>query len=163
MALKGTFGNAVVIDPVKLAEYMRGSNGPVARDMLERGELVKREAQRLVGVYKPPPGSGGRRDSGGRFLANGGRARKPGTLRDSIVKRLVDIGGMPACLVGSEDPIALWHHEGTEPHVIEARNAPRLVFFWPKVGAVVSFKRVNHPGTKPNRFLTNALAVLRGR
>lgn len=145
----GTFGSYVVIDPVKLAELLRGPNGPVARMLIERGEIVKIEAQRLVGVHVPTPGER--------------RARRPGTLRDSIVKRFAVEGGELAVLVGSDDPIALWHHEGTVPHVIAARNAPRLVFFWRKVGRVVSFKRVNHPGTKPNRFLLRALNVLRTR
>jgi hypothetical protein len=31
---------------------------------------------------------------------------------------------------------------------IKAKNAPYLVFFWPKVGRVVHFKSVNHPGNK---------------
>lgn len=150
--LGGTFGSYVVIDPVKLAEVLRGPNGPVVRDLIEAGELVKREAQRLVGVYRPPDA-----------YSAAHRKRRPGTLRDSIVKRVVDVDGNPAVLVGSEDPIALWHHEGTVPHIIRARRAPLLVFFWPRVGRVVAFPRVNHPGTQPNRFLTNALAVLRHR
>lgn len=150
--LGGTFGSYVVIDPVKLAEVLRGPNGPVVRDLIEAGELVKREAQRLVGVYRPPDA-----------YSAAHRKRRPGTLRDSIVKRVVDVDGGPGVLVGSEDPIALWHHEGTVPHIIRARRAPLLVFFWPRVGRVVAFPRVNHPGTQPNRFLTNALAVLRHR
>jgi hypothetical protein len=47
-------------------------------------------------------------------------------------------------------------HKGTRPHVIRARNAPALVFYWPKVGRTVFFKRVNHPGTKANPFLERA-------
>lgn len=46
---------------------------------------------------------------------------------------------------------------GTKPHRIAARRAPALVFFWPKVGRTVFFKSVNHPGTKPNDFLTRAV------
>lgn len=170
--MPGTFGSYVVIDPTKLAEVLRSPQGPVARMLIEDGELVKREAQRLAGVYKPPDA-----------YSASHRKRRPGTLRDSIVKRLADENGELACLVGSNDPIALWHHEGTVPHVItpkavaidaggrrraggrfvKASHVPMLVFFWPKVGHVVRFKRVNHPGTRPNRFLTNALAVLKGR
>lgn len=152
MTSRGTFGTYVTIDPSKLAEFMRGPNGPVMRDMLERGELVKREAQRLVGVYDPPDA-----------YSAANRQRRPGTLRDSIVKRIADVEGTPAVIVGSDDPIALLHHEGTQPHVIAARRKPFLVFYWPKAGRVVRFRSVNHPGTQPNRFLTNALAVLRGR
>lgn len=140
----------VDVDPVKLAELMRSPDGPVMRMLIEDGEAVKQEAQRLVGVYDPPP-------------EGPPRSRRPGTLRDSIVKRIGTDNGLPVVQVGSDDPIALWHHEGTEPHTITPSSAPRLVFYWKKVGRVVSALRVNHPGTKPNRFLTDALAVLRGR
>lgn len=47
----------------------------------------------------------------------------------------------------------LFMEEGTKPHKIHAKNSPYLVFFWPKVGSVVAFKSVNHPGTKPYNFL----------
>lgn len=149
MTARGTFGSFVTIDPTKLAEFMRSPEGPVYRMLIEDGEAVKEEAKKLVGVHEPTPGER--------------RARRPGTLRDSIVKRIGIENGLPAVQVGSNDPIALWHHEGTEPHTIVPVNAPRLVFYWKKVGAVVSALRVSHPGTRPNRFLTNALAVLRGR
>lgn len=151
MAKGGTFGTHVTIDPVKLAEFMRSSQGPVIRHMIEQGERVKIKAQELVGVYEPPDA-----------YSAANRKRRPGTLRDSIVKRVADVNGQPAVIVGSDDPIALWHHEGTQPHVVVPRTKPRLVFYWPKAGAVVSFLRVNHPGTRPNRFLTKALDVLRG-
>lgn len=52
---------------------------------------------------------------------------------------------------------AIFIIKGTDPHVIRARNAPRLVFFWKKVGRVVSFKSVNHPGTRPNNYLARSL------
>lgn len=141
----------IVIDNRKLAEVLRGPNGPVMRRLIVDGELVKNEAKRLVGVYRPPDA-----------FSAATRKRRPGTLRDSIVKRVIG-GTNPRVEVGSSDPIALWHHEGTRPHVIRARRAPLLVFFWPRVGRVVAFEKVNHPGTKPNRFLLNALRVLRGR
>lgn len=47
-------------------------------------------------------------------------------------------------------------HEGARPHVIRARNAAALSFYWPKVGRRVFFARVNHPGNRPNPFLRNA-------
>ena len=54
-------------------------------------------------------------------------------------------------------PYAGYVMYGTRPHRIVARNAPALRFFWPKVGRVVFFKSVNHPGTKANRFMERAL------
>lgn len=139
----------VVIDSEALAKVMRSEQGPVVRELIKAGELVKDEAKRLVGVSRPDPGS---RSS-----------RRPGTLRDSIVSRIKTDRGHVVVEVGSDDPIALWHHEGTVPHVIRASRAPKLVFFWPKAGRVVAFRQINHPGTRPNRFLLNALKVLRGR
>lgn len=145
-----TFGNYVVFDPAKVADLLRGPDGPVARDLMRKGDLVRDEARRRVGVYSPPDA-----------YSAGNRGRKPGQLRDSIVKRLADQGGELQVLVGSDDPIALLHHEGTVPHIIRPRNKPMLVFYWPAVGRVVAFREVNHPGTQPNRYLTDALSVLR--
>lgn len=59
--------------------------------------------------------------------------------------------------VGTDVPYALYVNEGTKPHEIKAKNAPFLVFFWPKVGHVVYFKRVWHPGTRPYKFLERSL------
>lgn len=137
----------IVVDGDKVRRYFTEAGGDVVRFMLQQGELVKQEAQRLVGVYQPPP-------------AGPQRARRPGTLRDSIVKRFQVTSDGVVVTVGSEDPIALIHHEGTEPHTITARNAPMLVFWSERAGAVISVRQVQHPGTQPNRFLTEALAVL---
>lgn len=146
--LGGTFGGRVVMDPAAVARLMAEPDGPVMRDTIRNGQRVKAEARRLVGVYKPPP-------------AGPRRTRKPGTLRDSIVMRIVRDGAGAAVLVGSEDPIALLHHEGTKPHVIVPRRAPRLVFWSARAGRVVVARRVNHPGTRPNRYLVDALRVIR--
>ncbi len=131
----------------ELDALLKGPNGPAARLLIERAERVRIEARRLVGVHTPVPGER--------------RERRPGTLRDSIVKRPARTpDGDLVYYVGSNDPIAKLHHDGTPPHVIRARNKPALVFYWPKVGRVVSFRQVNHPGTKPNRYLTDALRVI---
>jgi hypothetical protein len=50
---------------------------------------------------------------------------------------------------GSAVTYAAANDQGAQPHTIRARNAPALVFFWPKVGRVVAFKSVSHPGNKP--------------
>lgn len=83
------------------------------------------------------------------------------------------------------DPVKnkeIWHYvsRGTRPHIIEARNAPALVFMWgfarykppPKsyphmailpVGGghsgvkKVAFKRVHHPGSDPRHFEERAM------
>jgi hypothetical protein len=127
---------------------LKGASGPVYRMMIRGAEDVRQEAKRLVGVHNPVPGER--------------RARRPGTLRDSIVKRPAKTSdGDIIFYVGSNDPIARIHHDGTPPHIIVAKRARRLTFYWPKVGRVVSFRSVHHPGTKPNRYLIDALRVLR--
>lgn len=149
--LGGTFDAEVVIDPQKLAELLRSPSGPVVRRLMADGQHVKEAARQQVGVSPAGPVLKGN--------------RRPGTLRDSIVTRLIShpnpLGF--AVMVGSEDPIALIHHEGTEPHLIRARNSPVLVFWWPKIGQLMRVRYVNHPGTQPNRYLTDSLAALRRR
>lgn len=132
------FGGRVVIDPAALQRFINDGNGPVVRDLVLRGERVKVRAQQLVGV-------------------------KTGNLRDHIVKRVIDIGGQPAVVVGFTGvPYGLFHHEGTKPHTIEPRRAQVLAFYWPRVGRTVFARRVHHPGTKPNRFLIDALPAAAG-
>jgi hypothetical protein len=124
------------MDPAKIATFVRDGGGPILRRLVEDGERVKVEARRLVGV-------------------------KTGNLRDHIVKRVYEVDGAPAVAVGVDKvPYALMHHEGTVPHEIWARRAPLLVFR-AKSGQLVFTRMVHHPGTKPNRFLTDALVVLR--
>lgn len=52
--------------------------------------------------------------------------------------------------------------EGTRPHVIAARFAPSLVFFWAKMGRWVAFKQVNHPGTKGIHMVADTFAEMQG-
>ena len=46
-------------------------------------------------------------------------------------------------------------HEGARPHVIRPRHARALRF--EINGRVVFARRVNHPGNRPNAYLTNAV------
>ncbi len=139
----------VVMDPAKLAELLRGPNGPVMRRLIQDGEAVKDEAWRLVRVHKPTPGER--------------RNRRPGSVRDSIVKR---VSGPGVVMVQATDPISLIEHEGTESHPIAPKNKPALVFWSGKYGRVIKLKKgraVDHPGTTGSKFLLRALDVLRSR
>lgn len=148
MATVQEWSTRVQIDPVKLAAFLRSPASGILRDNLRRGQAVKAEARRRVGVYRP--------ESGDPFAARRLARRPAGTLRDSIVVRVADRGaGLPAVLVGSDDPIAFIHHEGTAPHVIRARRKPFLVFY--HRGSVRRVKSVRHPGTHANRYLTDSL------
>lgn len=51
---------------------------------------------------------------------------------------------------------AVFVHEGTRPHIIRARNAKALHFFWEWGNREVFAKSVHHPGTRARPFLRNA-------
>lgn len=46
---------------------------------------------------------------------------------------------------------------GSRAHVITARNAPALSFFWEKLGRRVSFRSVNHPGFVGRSYMQSSL------
>lgn len=126
-----------------LAALERGESGMVVRDLLRRGQRVQDAAQRQVRLGHVGGGTDGRPN-----------------LRYSIVKRLVQDGtDLPSVLVGSVNPIALLHHEGSRPHVIVPRRKRALVFYPSGGGPLVFARRVRHPGTSPNRFLTDSLPL----
>jgi HK97 gp10 family phage protein len=77
-------------------------------------------------------------------------------LRDSIHLEMAETETSVTGTVGTNVSYARFVHDGTAPHVIEAKSAPALHFFMG--GAEVFARRVNHPGTKPRPFLTSTLA-----
>lgn len=64
-------------------------------------------------------------------------------------------GGVVGTVV-ADDKKALMHHQGTVPHIIAARKAKSLRFKYR--GKIVYAKAVRHPGTRPNRYLTDSLS-----
>jgi hypothetical protein len=76
-------------------------------------------------------------------------------LRDSIHFELDDAGAELVGTVGTNVSYAKFVHDGTAPHVIEAKAARALHFF--ANGKEVFVKRVNHPGTKARPFATSTL------
>lgn len=81
--------------------------------------------------------------------------KKTGQLSTSIGCTLsADQQGVIAT-IGSDNPIALLHHEGTKPHIILPRIQKTLRFA--HHGKIVYAKIVHHPGTNPNRYLTDNL------
>lgn len=63
-------------------------------------------------------------------------------------------GGVTGTVL-ADNKIALMHHNGTKPHIIRARRAETLRF--KSRGKIVYAKVVRHPGTRPNRYLTDSL------
>ena len=89
-------------------------------------------------------------------LAKAQAGKKTGALRASIhaTKRGRNLGGQYV-QVGSYLPYALMHHQGTRPRVIVPRKR-RVLRFYVK-GTLVFTKIVMHPGTRPNRYLTDSM------
>jgi hypothetical protein len=128
-------GSYVYVDPDKLAAFVRDGGGPVMADLSRRATNVQMGAVRQVGKV----------------------TRR---LERSIVKRPGADGRGPFVLVVTEGvPYAVWHHEGTDPHVIRARNAK--VLSWVSGGERRYATSVQHPGTRPNRFLLDNLPLAR--
>lgn len=98
----------------------------------------------------------------GRRIVTAARAqvgKGTGELALSITYDIRRFRGNPELSVGSDNKIAYLHHEGTRPHAIRARNQQFLRFS--SRGRIVYARTVIHPGTKPNRFLTDNVYLAR--
>lgn len=99
-------------------------------------------------------------DLGDRIVRNAKR-RSPvrtGNLRSSITHRTtLEVGTRVRLSVSANASYSRYVHDGTAPHVIRARRAKALHFYWPRVGSWVFFKSVNHPGNAANPFLQDAV------
>jgi hypothetical protein len=82
--------------------------------------------------------------------------KRTGVFASKIFYRTFSRGDVEELNVFTPQPLGKWITEGTRPHVIRAKRARFLRFYWPKVGRVVYFKSVNHPGTKANPFMSRA-------
>jgi hypothetical protein len=101
----------------------------------------------------------------GQYLRNKGneiltsaRARvgvRTGALRASLHMRHMRDPRGQQLWIGSKLNYALAHHEGTKPHVITPKSGKMLRFV--SRGQVVYAHAVNHPGTKANKYLADAL------
>lgn len=120
------------IDPQKAAEILRSPSGPVYRRMVVVSDKVKQRAIDLA-------------------------PEQTGRLKSEIVKRLSVEGDRIVAHVISPTPYALFVHEGTKPHVIEPKSAKVLAFQPHGSFGVVFARRVNHPGTQRQPYLTDAL------
>lgn len=86
--------------------------------------------------------------------------RKTGDLRDGIKGKLRITGTSVVYTVTGNDQKTMLLHQGAKRHAIVAkRGGPMLRFYWPKVGRVVTFHSVNHPGFGGRKFLTSPLIL----
>ncbi len=89
--------------------------------------------------------------------------RVPGKLKHSINTRIEGSGTRLIGVVEATAPYARYVHEGTGPHPINPRRpAYALAFWWEKKGDFVVLPSVNHPGTRPQPFLRDALVAVMG-
>jgi hypothetical protein len=80
---------------------------------------------------------------------------RTGALRASLHMRHMRDSRGQQIWIGSNLKYALAHHEGTKPHVITPKSGKMLRFV--SRGTVVYAHAVNHPGTKANKYLADAL------
>lgn len=117
-----------VKDPVGWKEFTASPKSPIFKDIDSRGHRLHNLAVRQVG-------------------------KKTNKLATSITTRTtVDLLGI-VNTTGSDNPIALIHHNGSRAHEIRPRRAKVLRFV--QNGRVRYAHRVWHPGTRPNRYLTD--------
>lgn len=113
--------------------YFFQPTGELGRYMHKRGEIITAAAKAQVGV-------------------------RTGALRASIhMRHFRDTRGQ-YLRIGSSLPYAYIHHEGTAPHLILPKRQEKLRFV--ARGAVVYTHLVRHPGTPPNRYLTDNLKYI---
>ena len=109
--------------------------GPVGREIAARAETLKTKAIASSGV-------------------------KSGALKASISTYFTHHGTELEARVGANPTgdrvgYALYHHEGTGPHIIRGKPGKGL-YFETKTGSVLT-PLVNHPGTRSNPYLTKWL------
>ena len=114
-------------------------------------------------LLKKPSGAVGRHLAViGAKIQAGARAQvgvKTGKLKASIRVKHYRTPIGQYITVGSTLKYAYLHHEGTRPHIITP-NKSKLLRFPSRRGIVVA-RAVFHPGTKPNRYLTDQLRYAR--
>lgn len=83
---------------------------------------------------------------------------KTGKFAKGIRWRSFQKGDNVGFTVSTPQPLGRFIIEGTKPHIITPKGSGYpLRFYWEKMGRVVHFYSVNHPGTKPNPFTKRAL------
>jgi hypothetical protein len=105
-------------------------NGNVGRYLIKKAIVVKTKASAQVGV-------------------------DTGALKKSIGWKFGRNSLGPYVDIGSPLRHAYLHHEGTRPHLIVPKKAQVLRFS--SKGSIIYTQRVRHPGTRPNRYLTDNL------
>jgi hypothetical protein len=125
----------VAFNKAAMDEMLKSPSGMVGRYIAERARRIVVAAKMQAGV-------------------------KTGRLKNSIHMRHMR-GGVAGqyIMVGSNLHYALLHHEGTKPHIIVPNRSTVLRFS--SGGRVIYTRAVRHPGTRPNRYLTDNLYLIK--
>jgi hypothetical protein len=109
---------------------LKQPQGVVGRHLFKKAVMIREMARMQVGV-------------------------KTGALSASIsISQERTITGQ-SVRIGSTLSYAYMHHEGTRPHMISGQNGGMLRYT--RGGRVVYSRAVMHPGTRPNRYLSDNL------
>jgi hypothetical protein len=123
----------VKINQIKLRRILNAPTGEIGRLMRGRAEKARMHARAQVG-------------------------KRSGALAMSIYIDQSRYAGGQKLSIGSNLRYAAFVHEGTRPHMIVPRGGEILRFT--QKGRVVYSRAVMHPGTRPNRFLTDSAYLL---
>jgi hypothetical protein len=115
---------------VVLDNFLNNPNGDVGNFLDNKGKEILALAKAKVGV-------------------------RTGKLRNSLHMRHMRDSRGQYVWVGSTLDYALAHHEGTGPRTITPKSGKVLRFV--SRGQIVYAHSVQHPGTKANRYLSEAL------
>jgi len=117
---------AVTFYPGKLNFLLNNPRGPIGRELHKRALVTVAMAKQQVG-------------------------KRNGAMAASIYMTHYEHSRGQSIRIGAAHSKALFHHEGTKPHLIVAKRARTLTFT--KGANIVHAPVVRHPGTRPNKFL----------
>lgn len=81
-----------------------------------------------------------------------------GRTAASMTRRVYTVGSTVHGDVRANTPYSHIAHDGARPHIIRPRRpGGKLVFYWRKVGHVVNFPYVSHPGMRGKHFLSGPM------
>jgi hypothetical protein len=121
---------SVILYSPQIKRILNTPSGKLWKALDRRGDAIVRDARKQAGI-------------------------QTGALRKSIHKRHLANATGQYLWIGSKKNYAYIHHEGSRPHIITPNKSPVLTF---RSGArIVRTTIVSHPGTRPNRYLTQPM------
>jgi hypothetical protein len=121
------------LNEAAVRRLLKQQDGLVGRHLRKRGEIARTAARAQVG-------------------------KRTGLLAASIYIHQSPTAIGQDMIIGSDHPRALMVHEGTRPHMITPKRGEVLRFS--SKGRIVYSRAVKHPGTRPNKYLTDTLPLI---